>query len=353
MVKGNEGLEMGYTASVEYLSIAMNYAQNLGLDITKIYKKAGFDTSILKKPCARISIKQLSDIWDSLEDEHPDPDLGLHLGETIFNFPCHILFLVMLNAPTVKDVIEKFCGYFNLLTDGFSPSITIDKNSALLSVRFNETELEPSRQVSEGVLATFNSVLNRVSENKIQLKGAYFIHSRPENISEHHRIFRTQLFFDQMENKLVFDKSYLDLPLKLSNREVYRNLEHLARKLQESIYIAGPWRKKVTQSIIGMLNREKPGIEMIARELAVSPRNLQNRLKEEGVSYRKLLGQVRKEQAVYFLKNEDIPISEIGLQLGYSEQSVFSRAFKRWVGTTPGQYRSVIKPALPENCNEE
>jgi AraC-like DNA-binding protein len=79
------------------------------------------------------------------------------------------------------------------------------------------------------------------------------------------------------------------------------------------------------------------------RKLAVSPRNLQKQLKKEGVTYQKLLDHVRKEQAVYFLEKTNVAISEIALLLGYSEQSVFSRAFKRWVGSTPGQFRTRIK----------
>jgi len=77
--------------------------------------------------------------------------------------------------------------------------------------------------------------------------------------------------------------------------------------------------------------------------MAVSVRKLQNRLKEEGITYQHLLDQVRKEQAIYLLEEKHIPISEITHMLGYSEQSAFNRAFKRWVGATPGHYRSRIQ----------
>jgi AraC-like DNA-binding protein len=335
--------DMGLSASVEYLNLAMNYALQLGLDPDQIYRKAGFDASILKTPGARIPVDQFSAVWDAFEEVNPDADLGLHLGETTFNFPGHILFLLMLNAPTIKDAMDKFCGYFNLLTDFTSPCFSIHDGFAILSIRFHATEFQPSRHANECILAAYASVLNRISENRVRFESIYFVHSRPENISEHNRIFRAPIFFDQPENKLVFKNKYLDLPVLLSNEEVLNNLEFLARKLQERIYTAGPWSEKVTRIIMNIIKGEKPEIETIARKLAVSSRNLQNRLKEEGVTYQKLLDNVRKEQAIYFLENENIPISEIGLLLGYSEQSVFSRAFKRWVGTTPGQYRSRLK----------
>jgi len=334
---------MGLTASVEYLSLAMNYVLQLGLNPDRIYQKAGFDASILKKPGARIPLDQFKAVWDALEEDCLDPDLGLHAGETVSNFPGHIVFLLMLNAPTIKDAIEKFCGYFNLLADFVSPYFSTSKSVAAISIRFHQTEFTPTRNVHEGILAAYASVLKRISENRVQFDGVYFVHSRPENISEHNRIFKAPLFFDQADNKLVFKNTYLELPVLLSNEEILETLERVARKLQERLYVYGQWSEKVSRIIMNMMKGEKPEIESIARMLAVSPRNLQNRLKKEGTTYQKLLDRVRKEQATYFLENENLPISEIGFLLGYSEQSVFSRAFKRWVGTTPGQYRARFK----------
>lgn len=334
---------MGHTVSVEYLRLAMNYASQIGIDPNRIYQNAGFDAAILEKSGARIPLDQFKTIWDTLEEDYPDPDLGLHAGETLFNLPGHILFLLMLNAPTLREAIDKFCDYYNLLADFALPEFQINKNVAVISIRFFQLEFPPTRNVNEGILSAYASVLNRISENKIQFDGIYFVHPRPENISEHQRIFKAPIFFNQPENKLVFCKKYLDLPVLLSNIEILETLERMAQKLQERIYLYGPWSEKVTLMIMNMMKGEKPEIELIARNLAVSPRNLQLRLKEEGTTYQHLLDQVRKEQAIYFLENEKFSISEIGFFLGYSEQSVFNRAFKRWIGCTPGQYRSKFK----------
>lgn len=334
---------MGLTVSVEYLRFVMNYASKSGAEPDRIYQIAGFDASIMTKPGARIPLDQFKTVWDTLEDELQDPDLGLHVGETVFYFPGHILFLLMLNSPTMRGAMEKFCGYFDLMADFTSPHFSTDNNLAAIAIQFQPFEFSPTRNVNEGILSAYASVLNRISEKRILFDGVYFVHSRPKNITEHQRIFRAPLFFNQKENKLVFHHKYLELPVLLSNKEILETLERMARKLQEKIYSSGPWSEKVTQAIMNRLEKEKTEIELIARELAVSSRNLQNKLKEEGTTYQKLLDNVRKEQAIYLLENENFPINEIGFLLGYSEQSVFSRAFKRWVGCTPGQYRDRVK----------
>ncbi len=331
------------SASVEYVNFIMNHAPQFGIDANEVYGEAGFDPAVLGTNGARIPFHQFVRLWKILEDKNADPDLGLHLGEKAFAFPGHILFILMLNAPTIKDAIEKFCRYFNLLNDITTPLFSFNSNLATLSIHFHTNDFKPSRQIFEGILAAYTSVLHRVSEKTIKFDGVYFVHPRPRDISEHQRVFDAPLFFDQAENKLTFNTKHLDLPLQLSNKEVLETLEQLAQKLQQRLYAYGPWSDKVSRIMMNRLKGEKTDIESIARKLAVSPRNLQKQLKNEGVTYQKLLDHVRKEQAVYFLEKTNIAISEIAFLLGYSEQSVFSRAFKRWVGSSPGQFRTRIK----------
>jgi AraC-like DNA-binding protein len=77
----------------------------------------------------------------------------------------------------------------------------------------------------------------------------------------------------------------------------------------------------------------------VAKNLAVTTRNLQLKLKDEGTSFRKLFDEVRKKISIGYLKDEDASICEIALLLGFADQSAFHHAFKRWTGKTPGEYR--------------
>jgi len=331
------------TASVDYLRFIMNYAIRAGLDPDRIYRKAGFDSTVLKQSGGRISVDRFSAVWDALEEVNPDPDFGLHLGETVFNFPGHILFLVMLNAPTIREAIGKFHRYFNLMADFTSPGFSAGNDLATLSIRFHTLQFVATRQVNEGILSAYAAVLKRISENRIIFEEVSFVHPQPADISGHNRIFGAPLLFGQPENRLVFKSEYLSLPVLLSDREILETLERMAGKLQERLYTLGPWSDRVSRILIDLKEGTKPEIGTVARKLAVSARNLQNRLREEGTTYQKLADEIRKEKAVGFLENDNIPISEIGFLLGYAEQSVFTRAFKRWVGLTPGQYRVRLK----------
>lgn len=336
-------------ATADYLKLTMSYADYLGIDSIEVFRKAGLDSRLMEDPDACISAHVFNTIWNTMEGISTDRNLGLHIGELVSNFPGHILFLLMLNAPTIRDAIEKFCQYFNLMTDFLAPAFSVDKDTAVISAQFHVGDIPVTRHTNESILSAFASILHRISESRIRFDGIYFSHAEPDDTTEHKRIFQAPLHFNQEKNRLVFSDSYLDLPILLSNEETLKTLEHLAERLQKKIYTAGPWSEKVIRQIMIMLQGDKPDITGVAGKLAVSPRSLQNYLKNEGVTYQKLLEDVRREQAVHLLENESASITEISFLLGYSEQSIFSKAFKRWTGKSPSRYRmdfaaSSVKP---------
>jgi AraC-like DNA-binding protein len=84
---------------------------------------------------------------------------------------------------------------------------------------------------------------------------------------------------------------------------------------------------------------EKPIADAVALDLAISTRHLQSKLKAEGTTYRHLLDQVRKELALDYLKRPEMTMFDIAFLLGFSEQSTFNHAFKRWTGSSPKEYQ--------------
>jgi len=98
---------------------------------------------------------------------------------------------------------------------------------------------------------------------------------------------------------------------------------------------------RVRKLIRVQLERGKVGVETVAGQLNMSRYTLHKKLREEGLTFAALLEQVRREQALTYMKDKTKPLVEIAEQLGFSELSAFSRAFKRWMGTPPAEYRSL------------
>lgn len=275
------------SASIDLTRILLKYAWRIGIHLEEIYKTVGLDPSILENTEARISLEQFNAIWKEIALQAEDQNFGLHFGKTVYNFPRgHILFSVMMNCPTVGDAIDKFFRYHSLMADVIQPQMNQQDDCAYFTWETIYPDLKLHRHHSEAVLSMLISILRRLTENKINLVEVRFTHPQPKDITEHQRIFCAPLLFQQPKNELVIEQKHLSLPIFLANPELLEILEQFAQKLLDRLYSPDTWPNKVIRLIGKMLLRgEKPGIESIAHDLAISTRHLQNRLKEEGTTY--------------------------------------------------------------------
>lgn len=329
---------MAFTTSADYIRFGLNYITDYGLDFDLICGRTGIDTTVFTETGARISFFEIIELWEMVERRSMDQNFGLHVGEKMADFSGHILFLLLSNAATLQDAVALLCKYWSLLTDIHSPRLRFNDKHAELSIYYHAKGPSMYRHKNEAVLVLYASILQRLIEEKISFDQICFSHPRPENISEHQRIFNSPLYFNRTVNKLVFRREYLELPVLLSNQNLCRNLESIAIGLLESRYKDGFWSDKVRKEIFNILGRQKSSIESVSEKLAITPRNLQYKLKNEGTTYQQLLEQIRKEKAVYLLKQASFTIGDTASLLGFSEQSAFSRAFKRWYGLSPKHY---------------
>lgn len=167
-----------------------------------------------------------------------------------------------------------------------------------------------------------------------------FSYRRPDDLREYERLFRCPLVFDSQDSQLVFSRSLWDTEIPGSDPQLHRVLdEHAHQQLVEH-----PSPGDITVTIRRLISAEladgAPKLEGMARQLGMSGRSLQRRLGERGLTYGNLLDQVRALHAEAHLRDPDLALSEVSYLLGFLEQSSFSRAFRRWKGISPAQYRS-------------
>lgn len=122
--------------------------------------------------------------------------------------------------------------------------------------------------------------------------------------------------------------------------DLFRDFEDRVQAVLSSIDRSQPWSERVRRSVVSSLKGSTPTLQSIASDLAVGARTLQLRLGEEGTSFSEVLTDARENLAKEFLKAGDIRNEEIAYLLGYSEESVFSRSFKKWTGRTPTEFRA-------------
>ncbi|MFZ5570162.1 MAG: AraC family transcriptional regulator [Thermodesulfobacteriota bacterium] len=332
---------MQRTTSVGLIQMVLKFVEESGIDPRVLLEETGIASGILDDPDARIAVARVDALWAAAVAGTRDPHFGLHLGESMRNRPGgNLLFAIFMNSPTVGVALEKFCRYHHLLNDAIQPKVAAEADLVFLYWEAADPHSRSSRHVSEALLCVLNAVLHHLSGGKFTPVAVHFRHDRPRDIREHERIFNTRLEFGQARNAVVLERRYLATPVFLADPGFLESVERHAVALTHRIYLADSWADKVIRLLGRQLPGEKPALPAIARQLGVCTRSLQTRLRGEGTSFQALLDWVRKESALTYLKKPEIPLGEIAFLLGFSEQSAFIHAFKRWTGKTPKQYRN-------------
>ena len=170
--------------------------------------------------------------------------------------------------------------------------------------------------------------------------------AEPTDTREHARIFGCPLRFAQPCYRVVLPAAALDAPLIQPDPAMRELTQRLADQQLHALPRDEGWLAQARALIARRLQRPPVEIDGVAAQLALSTRSLQRRLQGEGLSFSELVEQVRRELAEQHLADRTLDLADIALLLGYSEQSAFQRAFKRWTGLTPAQWRARRRGSL-------
>lgn len=327
----------------------LKFGETKGVNIGRLMEAQSFDPSLMKRPEAWIPARRFIPLWTELANQSADPDFGLHLGEWLLdNMAGHIFFSVMMNSSTVKKAIDVICHYHGLMNNASQPKVVHESTRSRIFLESGRSGVVPHRHQAEFVLSLFVSILRRLTLKNLKLERVRFQHVRPPDTSEHQRIFDCPLLFDQEVTELVVGKEVMGCAVFLASDEFFNRLEpYLSRLLErQTSYLA--WSNRTMSHLYRVLMRgEKARLERVAADLAVSPRRLQYRLRDENTTFNRLLEQARKETAIHYLEQTEVPISDIAFILGFSEQSGFNHAFRRWTGMSPKVYRQQHMATCP------
>lgn len=166
-----------------------------------------------------------------------------------------------------------------------------------------------------------------------------FRHPEPAETGEHRRIFGCQPNFGAGMNAIVLDRDLLQLPIVKADPGLCAVLDRHAEELLARYPRQDLLINRVRSALRDEMNGGDPSLERIAAQLGMSGRTLQRRLRDLHTSHQELLDQMRRDLAVRYMQEPEMAICEIAYLLGFSERSVLHRAFKRWTGKTPSEFR--------------
>jgi AraC-like DNA-binding protein len=333
-----------FKISVGLVKIVQSYAASRGVEFNNIAEFHGFDPESLENGEARIQAKMFEALWLDISSLSNDPYAGLNFGkQAVEHFPVSsILFLMMSNCPTIARSLDVFVRYHRIMADNIQPQYVRDETYTHLSWDLSIFNYPSKSHLSEAFLCTSYSILGKLSKGNIRPVAVNFSHQGPYRM-DHHReyenFFEAPVKFLADKDELVIDNRDLDIKIELADTSLFALLERHAKRLLKAIPSENEWSCQVAQLISKeIISGSVPVIDTIARDLAVSKRSLQEKLKSEGTCFRNLIQTVRKQTAVDQLSDPDVSICDVSFMLGYSDQSAFNHAFKRWTGKSPKSF---------------
>ncbi len=330
------------TTSITKLTSLFEIAKEKEIPLQTLLDRVGLNASILDSPDHRLSLNQVQQLTQAAADLTKDNNFGLHQGERFMGFS-NIIGYVLMNCENLRQALDKLMLYQKICDEGTHIELEESGKNACLRVDIVDERLAADLHLTDYRLSGIYVNMKHLSGVSFDLSEVRFRHPAPNNSNEYQRIFKSPVLFGQSDNALVFPSHCLNLPIARSNRNLLVKFEQYAREILQGIVSKNVYSEKVQHCIASILRGQSPAIGEVARELAMSVRNLQLKLKAEDTTYRKILGEVRNSLAMKYLDDPDTPIAEIAYLLGYSEVSVFYRAFKKSSGFTPISYRNRFK----------
>jgi AraC-like DNA-binding protein len=265
---------------------------------------------------------------------------GLLVGQSVGLESLGIAGRLARNAPSVGRALEDLEEFFILQDSGAVPHVDVRDGSATFMYSIYATGLRNADQVYDLALAAMLNVMRQLCGASWRADAALLPRGRPDNIRPYREALQAPLRFDAMQAGLVFPSRWLQRPISGADPLLYRLLEDRA-SLDRS-QVSPVLHNDVRRAIRALLTTGECCREAVARQLNLHPRTLVRRLNETGTTYQALLDDVRAQIAKQLLHDTRSPVSRIAASLGFGDPTVFTRAFRRWTGLSPREFRAAL-----------
>jgi AraC-like DNA-binding protein len=235
------------------------------------------------------------------------------------------------------EAVKNLAHYFPLHQSGTRTRLCTHDGLLYLDYQILDGRIVNRRQDAELTMGMFANLFRHCLGRAWTPEEVHLEHAAPQAPEEHEHAFRAPIFFGRGSNRLVFRNAHLERPMPGADPRLLSLLRASLTRVAQTTQLA--FKDRLTGEIRAHLAAGEVKFAAIAEALKMSQSALARRLEDENIGFARLVEQVRREQARLYLAQRHIAVSEIALLLGYSEVSAFSRAFKRWEGISPNQFR--------------
>lgn len=333
------------TVALDTVKSLIHFLSKNGIPRDKSLIIAELEESLLHLSRVLIDASHYEALYKFSEDEYLKGtfkirNIGFEFGKMISPDRWGLITQIAFSSPNLESALKCHHKYQTLVGDIGFPSFKKLANEITLDWM---PTYRCSRHTVEEVLTSWVSLARYLSTSPVNLKQVSFTHQAEEElVGEYEEYFSCPVEFNSCSNRILADRSVLESGFARYEPEIYNLLNIHADKALANIIRAFPL-DAIKRFISRNLANQDCSVESCAKNLNMSGRTLQRHLSKHNLTFSILIDSIRQKRSVELVKDPSTDLTYIAHILGFSEQSSFSRAFKRWTGLTPSDFRASKK----------
>jgi len=318
-----------------------------GCDPVQILSLAGLEAGIFDEPDNIIPFATAGRLLALCAASTGCPHFGLLTGERAGASSLGLVGFLVQNSVDVGTALRNLLLHLHLHDQGAVPTLETVGEKVLLGYAIYQRRIEGTDQVTDTAIAIGHNILRQLCGKSWTPTEVLFSHARPRDIAPYRRIFRAPVRFDAEQSAIVFSAEWLGHKVTSADPLLRHALEKQIAAMESlsPADLAGQLRRALRT----MLVTGRGSVEQVEKMFSLHRRTLNRRLHAQGFSFHDLVNEVRYEIARQLLEGTRLSLAEIAATLDYSDPSAFTRAFKRWSGEPPTQWRVTTACALAGN----
>jgi len=312
--------------------------QALGADPARLLAEVGLELSLFDSPDNLLSYAARGRLIQHCAERTGCQHLGLLVGQRAGLQSLGLVGSLVKYSPDAGTALRSLVRFFHHHTRGATATLTVDGQLAYFGYQIDQPGVEGTDQVGDGALAAMLNIMQSLCGPGWKPSQVTLAHRKPDNVEPFRQLFRAPLLFDAEQNALVFLADWLTYRLPVDDPELRRQLMAQIRAIE--VHHRDSFQGQVRSVLRTALLTDRADADHVASLFSIHRRTLNRRLNEDGISFKDLVEGERFEIARQTLLSSDLQVGDVAAVLGYADASAFTRAFRRWSGAAPAEWRA-------------
>lgn len=319
--------------------VAETLESHYATDPRPVFSAVGLDYAMLDVAGARYPWRGMQALWQQAVEATGDPSFGLYAGRRIRPTTFHALGYSWLSSATLLGSLQRLCRYLRVIST-VPMQLTLESrgDSYVLTEIMSDPAHVPTETAVDAFISAIVQMCRTASDEHFAPAAVAVEHADHGAAGDYINVLGCPVQFGADHTDIVFDGASLEIALPGDNADLARANDKVAERYLETL---DPHKvaSEVRELLVSLLPSGQSSQARIAGRMNRSLSTLQRQLQNEGMSYQSIRDETRNSLAQEYVREANLSLSQIAYLLGFSDQSNFSRAFKRWTGQTPREFR--------------